>query len=226
MAGSSASRGRLARGTLSRQVIVEAALGLLDEEGPDALTFTRLGTALDASATAVYRHFSNRDEIVVALAEELDRLSLDGYEPHEDWRDSLRDLAWRAWRTASEHPAAAAAAMHRTTRGIHELRAVDAVLEAIHQAGLRDEDASVSYAVFAHLLLAVCSQHAKRLVSMAAEGEEGWVQVYHPTDPTAYPYAARAAAYLPAIDHAEVFRRQFELVISDLEARAGRARAR
>ena len=223
MTASSVSRRRLARGTLSRQGIVEAALGLLDEEGPEALTFARLGSALDASTTAVYRHFSSRDEIVVALAEELDRISLDGYEPAEDWRDSLRDLAWRAWRTASEHPAAASTAMHRTTRGIHELRAVDAVLEAVHQAGLRDEDAAMSYAVYAHLVLSVCCQHATRLVSVATEGEEGWVQVYHPTDPTAYPYAVRAAAHLLVIDHAEVFRRQVELVIGDIEARAGRA---
>ena len=74
MTASSVSRRRLARGTLSRQGIVEAALGLLDEEGPEALTFARLGSALDASTTAVYRHFSSRDEIIVALAEELDRM--------------------------------------------------------------------------------------------------------------------------------------------------------
>lgn len=220
MAVSSVSRRRLARGTLSRQVIVEAALGLLDEEGPEALTFARLGSTLDASTTAVYRHFSSRDEIVVALAEELDRISLEGYVPHDDWRESLRDLAWRAWRTASAHPAAASFAMHRTTRGIHELRAVDAVLEAIHRAGLRGEDAAMGYAVYAHLLLSVCSQHATRLVSMAVEGEEGWVQAYHPTDPTAYPYALQAAPHLLAIDHTEVFRRQIELVIGDIEARA------
>jgi AcrR family transcriptional regulator len=225
MTASSVSRRRLARGTLSRQGIVEAALGLLDEEGPEALTFARLGSALDASTTAVYRHFSSRDEIVVALAEELDRISLDGYEPAEDWRDSLRDLAWRAWRTASEHPAAASVAMHRTTRGVHELRAVDAILEAVHQAGLRDEHAVMSYAVYAHLVLSMCSQHATRLVSVAADGEEGWVQVYHPTDPTAYPHAVRAAAHLLAIDHKEVFRRQVELAIGDIEARAGRALA-
>ena len=225
MTTSSASRRRLARGTLSRQSIVEAALGLLDEEGPEALTFARLGSALDASTTAVYRHFSSRDEIVVALAEELDRISLEGYEPAEDWRDSLRDLAWRAWRTASEHPAAASVAMHRTTRGIHELRAVDAVLQAVHQAGLRDQEAVMSYAVYAHLVISMCCQHATRLVCVAAEGEEGWVQAYHPTDPTAYPYAVGAAAHLESIDHAEVFRRQAELAIGDIEARAARARA-
>jgi hypothetical protein len=113
--------------------------------------------------------------------------------------------------------------MHRTTRGVHELRAVDAVLEAVHQAGLRDEDAVMSYAVYAHLVISMSCQHATRLVSVAAEGEEGWVQVYHPTDPAAYPYAVRAAAHLLAIDHTEVFRRQVELVIGDIEARAGRA---
>ena len=49
--------------------------------------------------------------------------------------------------------------------------------------------------------------------------------MYHPTDPAAYPYAVRAPAHLRSIDYAEVFRRQVELTIGDIEARAGRVRA-
>lgn len=93
-------RARLQRGSLSREMIVESALRILDEHGPDALTFKRLGNELSAASTSVYRHFASRDQIMIAIAEELDRISLQDYEPHEDWRESLRDLAMRAWRTA------------------------------------------------------------------------------------------------------------------------------
>jgi AcrR family transcriptional regulator len=208
-------KGRLQRGTLSREVIVAAALRILDVDGADGLTFNRLGAELSASPTAVYRHFSSRVDIVIAIADELDRISLDGYAPHEDWRESLRDLALRAWRTTLDHPAAAALCMGRVTRGIHELRAVDAVLEAIHRAGWQGREAVLQYQAYSNWLLSVAALHGARMVQEAADGgPEGWVQEYHPVDPAAYPYAEAAKEYLRQVDHTEVFRRQVEIIIA------------
>ena len=215
------TRGRLQRGTLSREVIVAAALRILDVDGAEGLTFNRLGAELSASPTAVYRHFGSRDDIVVAIADELDRISLDGYEPHEDWRESLRDLALRAWRTALDHPAAAALCMGRVTRGIHELRAVDAVLEAIHRAGWRGREAVLQYQAYSNWLLSVAARHGAQLVQEAADGgSEGWVQEYHPVNPAAYPYAEAAKEYLRQVDHTEVFQRQVEILIAAMSAEA------
>lgn len=212
-------RDRLQRGTLSRDVIVAAALRILDVDGADGLTFSRLGAELSASPTAVYRHFASRDDIVVAIADELDRISLAGYAPHDDWRESLRDLALRAWHTALDHPAAAALCMGRVTRGIHELRAVDAVLEAIHRAGWRGREAVLQYQAYSNWLLSVSALNGARLVQQAAEGgPEGWVQEYHPVDPAAYPHAEAAKEYLRQVDHTEVFHRQVEIVIAAMSA--------
>jgi AcrR family transcriptional regulator len=212
---------RLQRGTLSRGLVVQTALQILDDEGPTGLTFQRLGQQLSASSTSVYRHFTNREEIMVALADELDRISLDGYVPHEDWTESLRDLAFRAWRTALDHPAAAALCMTRTTRGIHELRAVDAVLEALHRGGWRGRAAVEHYQVLSNFILAMSSHNAWRVVSLRFEGQsQEWVQEYHPVDASAYPYATAAKEHLRSIDMDDVYRRQVEIVLAALIAEA------
>ncbi|MEW2395804.1 helix-turn-helix domain-containing protein [Streptomyces sp. NPDC046862] len=211
---------RLQRGTLSQGLIVGAALRILDEDGPDALTFQRLGKELSASATAVYRHFASRDHIMVAVAEELDRISLEEYEPHESWTESLRDLAIRAWNTALDHPAAAALCMGRVTRGAHELRAVDAVLEAFHRGGWRGREAVLHYQAFSNFILAMASNNAWRLVNQRFGAEVNWVQEYQPADPAAYPYAEAAKEHLRSIDMTDVFRRQTDILLTALEAEA------
>ena len=211
------TRTRRKRGSLTPDEIVSAALALLDREGDAALTFARLGAELKASPTAVYRHFTSRQDLVRALADRLDALSLDGYRPTDDWRTDLEDLAWRAWRTAMEHPAAAAIAMGLITNGIDELRAVDAVLRALHMAGLRGREAVVQYQVYANLVLGAAQAHAARL-SSADEGrtQQGWVQVYTPTDPTQYPYAVAVMAELRLVDYEEVFGKLLEMYFDAL----------
>ena len=57
------------REPLSREVIIRAALHLA-EETPQ-LSLNRLGQALGVDATAVYRHFRNKDELMLALGDQL-----------------------------------------------------------------------------------------------------------------------------------------------------------
>jgi AcrR family transcriptional regulator len=197
---------------------VATALRILDEDGPDALTFQRLGKELSSSATAVYRYFASRDHIMVGVADELDRISLEGYEPHESWTESLRDLATRAWDTALDHPAAAALCMGRVTRGVHELRAVDALLEAFHRGGWRGRAAVLHYQAFSNFLLSVASNNAWRLVNQRFGTEVNWVQEYQPANPDAYPYAEAAKDHLRSIDMTDVFHRQTDLVLAALVA--------
>ncbi len=49
--------------------ILGAARRLVDEEGLGALTMRRLGERLGVSATALYRHYRNKDEILELLVE-------------------------------------------------------------------------------------------------------------------------------------------------------------
>jgi AcrR family transcriptional regulator len=50
--------------------IVQAAREILESEGPEALTMRRLGAAVDIRAPSLYKHFSSKRGVEVALIEE------------------------------------------------------------------------------------------------------------------------------------------------------------
>ncbi|NUL45807.1 helix-turn-helix transcriptional regulator [Cellulosimicrobium funkei] len=210
---------RLDRGTLTRSSIIEAALRIMDESGESKLTFARLGQHLGSSPSAMYRHFSNRDEIIEALGDELIRISLDGYAPSASWEDSLWDLAVRAWRTYELHPAIASQTYFRVTRGPHELKAVDAILQALAAAGLSEDEAVTHYHLFAMTVLAQSADHAAKLAAMKAvevDPAGRWEQVYVPRDPDEAPHYWAVRDKLRSRDDYALYRTQIELVIESV----------
>jgi len=68
--------------------IVEAGLRLLEEEGPEALTTTRVAEVAGVSVGSVYQYFSNRDAVVDAVYRH--KLELEWHRAHE-WGD-IADL--------------------------------------------------------------------------------------------------------------------------------------
>lgn len=214
---------RLHRGSLTRQSIVAAALRILDDHGNPGLTFAQLGKQLGASPTAMYRHFPSRDEILLAVADELIGMSIEGYEPSESWMDSLRDLAYRAWHMFAAHPAAAMQTFFRVTRGPNELRAVNAVLEAIHRAGWTGTEAVFQYHVFSNLVLSTSGTHAARIAvreESEANGDIEWNQEYHPAHPENYPYVVAAREDFRTINLFEIYKGQVEAVLSQMARKA------
>lgn len=212
------ARVRRKRGSLNREEIVAAALRLMDAEGDSALTFARLGDELRSSPTAVYRHFTSRSELLEAVGDHLDGISLEGYEPSDDWRADLSDLAWRAWRTASSHPAAAALTFTLVANGVNELRAVEWILRALAVAGLRGRRAVIQYQAYATMVLGAAASYGARIANGGSrEVADGWIQVYAPTDPSLYPYAEAAKADLAFINYEEVFAVQLEMYLDALE---------
>ena len=53
--------------TLSRDAFTDAALAIIDERGFEALSMRTLGAELGVHATAVYRHFANKHDLVEAV---------------------------------------------------------------------------------------------------------------------------------------------------------------
>jgi AcrR family transcriptional regulator len=88
---------------LTRDIVVQEALAVLDEGGYEALTIRRLAERLGVVPMAVYRHVSSKDDLTDALLDlAVSRVPL----PDADieWRDGLRQLAHAIRDTILQHP--------------------------------------------------------------------------------------------------------------------------
>jgi AcrR family transcriptional regulator len=57
----------------TRQEILDAALAILNEVGPDKLSLREIARRVDYSPAGLYEYFANKDEIIDAVCEEGDR---------------------------------------------------------------------------------------------------------------------------------------------------------
>jgi AcrR family transcriptional regulator len=97
-----AGRGRTPR--LTRQLIVEATATLL-REGPGTVpTMARVATAVGASPMALYRHFRDRDDLLLAVARHV--LSSQAAQLPDDatWEDQMRAWMRENYRQARAYP--------------------------------------------------------------------------------------------------------------------------
>ncbi len=93
-----------ARRPLTRERILDAAIELIERDGPAGLSMRRLGSALGVEGMAIYHHFAGREGLLGALAERLLE-PLGQLEPGSDWRRECDAFASELRRIAVEHPA-------------------------------------------------------------------------------------------------------------------------
>ncbi|MET9674919.1 TetR/AcrR family transcriptional regulator [Streptomyces sp. NPDC006482] len=185
---------------LSEQLIVDTALRLVAQHGAEALSVRRLGAALGADPSALYRYFRNTDALVLALADELIGRAQEGWTATGDWQTDLRSMGLRVHSCYLAYPQAAVLAAHRTTGRPHETRAVERILGILRSGGFPDPLAVRIYHAFVDQALAFAAQDAaaKALPPAARDGdEEVWQSVYsrlsadtHPNIAATYPLLA------------------------------------
>ena len=97
------SRGE-APAPLSREAFADAALAIIDERGYDALSMRALGDELGVHATAVYRHFANKHDLVEAALTRMFEVSGVTVPEAGTPRDRLAGLIRSLRRAFAEHP--------------------------------------------------------------------------------------------------------------------------
>jgi AcrR family transcriptional regulator len=126
---------RPARPVLSRQRIVDAAVEIIDAEGPAALSTRRLARELRVQAPSLYNHFATKEEILDAVGDSIIAqvdLSMFGRDP---WPEALRTWA-RAYRAAfAAHPNIVPFLVRGPGRRPAALHLADAVYGALTDAG-------------------------------------------------------------------------------------------
>ncbi len=193
-------RRRTKQGTvLTHDMIVETALRMLREHGTQGLTARRLGTALGADASTVYRYFSGMDDLTLAIADELMSRAIAGWRPTGAWRADLRALGLGIHTAYLAHPQAAVLTASRVSGRAHEIAADEAVLGVLRGAGFPDRDAVRIYQVFIDQALAFAALDAASLALPRAAreaDEEVWRATYARLPARTHPHIAATAHLL------------------------------
>jgi AcrR family transcriptional regulator len=88
---------------LSRERIVLAAVRIADAEGLAALSMRRVAADLGTATMSLYRHVSNKDELLMTMADNVfARYPLPPAE--SDWRAGLESLCRLQWHGYQDHP--------------------------------------------------------------------------------------------------------------------------
>jgi AcrR family transcriptional regulator len=137
-------RSSAARGPLTRGRIIEAAVALIEEQGPDGLSMRRLGAALGVEGMAIYHHYGSRDELLGAISEHLldplRELELDG-----DWRMACHRFAVALREIARRYPSSFRLLGLQPFDTAAALSSVERLLGALVAAGFGPADALAIY---------------------------------------------------------------------------------
>ncbi|MFJ9765928.1 TetR/AcrR family transcriptional regulator [Streptomyces erythrochromogenes] len=185
----------MARYSLTRDEVLDAAASLVKQRGPAALTMRALAAALGTAVTSIYWHVGNRESLLDALVErtvqEMGALSPVGRTPAERIesvaRILRRELRGRPHLIAMVHE-----------RGLTErmfLPAQQALVQEVHAAGLRgaraaDAVRAVQFQIVGFLLV---ERNRERSPAQSPAESELWDPAAAPHDPALARALARPA---------------------------------
>jgi AcrR family transcriptional regulator len=133
-------------GKLTRDMVMAAALGIIDRDGADALSMRRLAAALNRDPMILYRHAANKAAVLDGVAETI-VAQLDVNPADPDWATQLRTVARDYRRLALAHPNVVPLLVTRplatplALRPHGTLRPLEDILALLTRAGFSGPDA-------------------------------------------------------------------------------------
>jgi AcrR family transcriptional regulator len=185
---------------LDRDAILDAGMALLAEDGPEGVTMRRLGAHLGVDATAMYRHFADKDELLRAMGDRiLDGVLDDLPGPRARWDTVVTAICRRLRAALLGHPDVATLLRSGPPRHDHELRLTEALLTQLKRAGLDRRSAAHAYHALIELTVGSAALDADLSRRSAPEREaayRAWRATYAGLDPTEFPASVAAAPHL------------------------------
>jgi AcrR family transcriptional regulator len=141
-----APAGEEERVRLDRDRILDAAEAIATSEGIGKLTMRRLGAELGADPTALYRHFRDKKELLVELADRLFGRSLE-LDPSLPWRERFRLHLRHGLNRYRSHPDLAVLLAQQPDDTPALRRLMEDALALLDDVGLPPEDQGLVYQV-------------------------------------------------------------------------------
>src|SRR6478735_4881500 len=218
----SASGGR-GDGEVSRSVILQSALSLVDRAGVEGLSMRRLSDEVRRDPTVIYRHVPNKAAVLDGVAEMvLGQLRVDTADP--DWTDQLRAVAHDFRRLALEHPNVVPLLVTRPLatplgrRPLGMLRPLEDVLALLTTAGFSGADALHIYRVLFGYLHGHILTELQEVIERPEETDDVLRLGLHRLTVTEFPQVRALASDLASYDGAAELDRGLDLILVGLAA--------
>lgn len=218
----SAGSGRRRR-FLSPAVIIDAAMGLVDADGEDALTFRALGQELGVSPTSVYRHFRDKDELLLAMADRLLDDAFVAIEESTEWRTTLKEIAYAMHHAYVGHGRIAVLVSARTSVGTAELRVAELILRTLERGGVPPELRALYYRSFEDTVLAwSCfdATYASMHSHVRSRDDIAWMTRFGGASARDFPAVAQARPFEIEVNDHQVFVTAIDLLVNAISASA------
>jgi TetR/AcrR family transcriptional regulator, tetracycline repressor protein len=217
-----------ARARLDRRRVLQAALGLADREGLEALTMRRLGTELGVDPMTVHHHVESKDRLLDGIAELLwEEVALP--QGSGDPAAALRGLARSLRDLFRRHPQAAALILRCSRLPRSELVLFRAYLDVLDAGGVREPAAvlrpvlsyAAGYGYAERSMLGVQCEPATNALSE----REVLLYLGQALPPATPPeLASAAAAMIAECDSDRCFEEGLDLMLAGLPVSPGRSR--
>jgi TetR/AcrR family tetracycline transcriptional repressor len=206
---------------LSRERVLDAAVELAEREGLAGLSMRALAARLGVEAMSLYNHVANKGDILDGMASRVFE-SIPLPDPDLPWDERVRLLTTAAYKTFGAHPVVvrALASQQANPRSMGSLRVIDAMLGALLDAGLTEQDAVRRYRgllglVFGSVLV---DSTDPGFVSERSESITDWFNRHVTVD--ALPSLHRTLPALTSLGCRIEFAHELDLLIDGLRATA------
>ncbi|WP_437796765.1 TetR/AcrR family transcriptional regulator [Sorangium sp. So ce693] len=212
---------------LSREVIVEAAIALLDADGEEGLTFRALATRLATGPGAIYWHVTNKSELLAAATDAVVARTMGevrgSTEPHE----AIHRIALGVFDAIEAHPWVGAQ-LSRAPWETAMLRIYERLGRQVEALGVRGRaqftaaSTLLSYVIGVSIQNAAASQFARRELAPSTNRVdflEAAAARWRELDPREYPFTRSVAAHLPGHDDRKELLAGIDLILAGIAGR-------
>ena len=206
---------------VTRQAVAEAAADLVARDGLEALSVRQVANRLGVWPTTVMHHAGGRrDGLLVLLIEHL-AAGIDT-ESHGTWQERLAGLGREIRRVALANRGLADELLRSGATGPQALRLADAILDALQDAGLDEDDAQDAYDLF---LTYVLGSAGRQTTATAPARWQAFESVLDQAEPGTYLALRRATQSGRPRDDDARFAGGLDLVVEAIAGRASRSLA-
>ncbi|MFE2994778.1 TetR/AcrR family transcriptional regulator C-terminal domain-containing protein [Nocardia sp. NPDC059246] len=210
-------------GTVTRAVVLTAALELIDRDGVDGLSMRRLAEAVGRDPMVIYRHVASKAAVLDGVAEIVfAQLSVDTEDT--DWIGQLRVVARDFRQLALAHPRVVPLLVTRplaTPLGLRPasvVRPLEDILELLTRAGFSGADALHVYRALFGFLYGHVLNELQEIVERPEETDEVLRLGLYRLPLAEFPLVRGLAPVLAAYDGAAELERGLDILLTGLTA--------